>query len=375
MEAPVRPQDSAAPASTAQAAEKGTRLVALDALRGLTIALMVLVNNPGSGRDSYPPLLHAEWHGWTLTDTVFPTFLWIVGVAIWLSLGKRLARGIPRTTLLAQAFRRAAILFAIGLVLYAIPHFNPATQRIMGVLQRIAICYLVVSAIFLYTGMRGQICWLVGLMAAYWALMTLVPVPGYGPGRLDVEGNLAHYVDNIVLGQHNYRATKTWDPEGLVSTLPSIATTLFGLLAGRLIAMRRSLKDLEPVDAHQQETVDGFLLPLHGGARFHGLCRLRSTGGRARLAQTREAAGDSGNERHRGVRGIGLCGHRAGPDPVAIRRRNDFAAAIPLPDAVRPARFAGERLVVLRPRVCRGDVRAGLRNVPARLVRTCLNVR
>ncbi len=230
--------------SSAEAPEPAAqRLVSLDAFRGLTIALMIMVNNQGSGRDAYFQLRHADWHGWTLTDTVFPSFLWIVGVAITLSMGKRLSRGIPRPALLAQACRRAAILFLLGLAVYAFPDFNLETQRILGVLQRIAICYLAASAIFLYTNVRAQIGWLIGLLAAYWILMMVVPVPGYGPGRLDVEGNLAHYVDRLVLGRHNYAPTKDWDPEGLVSTLPAIATAIFGLLAGRLLSMRRPLAE------------------------------------------------------------------------------------------------------------------------------------
>ena len=219
------------------------RLVSLDAFRGATIALMVLVNNAGSGHDSYRQLEHAPWHGWTITDTVFPSFLWIVGVAITLSLGKRLAEGTPRPHLLPQIFRRAAILFVFGLFVYAFPHFNLGTQRILGVLQRIAICYLAASVIFLYTGVRGQILWILGLLAAYWMMMTLIPVPGYGPGRLDVEGNFAHYIDQLALGRHNYHSTGTWDPEGLVSTLPAIATALFGVLAGHILRLRRTLAE------------------------------------------------------------------------------------------------------------------------------------
>jgi predicted acyltransferase len=221
--------------------EASGRLVSLDAFRGLTIALMVLVNNAGSGRDSYAQLQHSAWNGWTLTDTVFPTFLWIVGVAITLSIGRRLAKGVARSELLAQAARRAAILFVLWLAVYAFPHFNLGTQRILGVLQRIAICYLAATAIYLYTGVRGQIAWIVGLLAAYWALMTFVPVPGFGAGRLDVAGNFAHYVDRIVLGAHNYAHSKDWDPEGIVSTLPAIATALLGLLAGRLLASPRPI--------------------------------------------------------------------------------------------------------------------------------------
>jgi predicted acyltransferase len=236
--------NSATLTGPAAAAEKtAPRLVSLDAFRGATIALMVLVNNAGSGRDSYRQLQHAEWHGWTLTDTVFPSFVWIVGVAITLSLGKRLGAGVPGSRLMAQVARRAAVLFVFGLAVYAFPSFDLGTQRILGVLQRIAICYLVASAIFLFTGVRGQILWIVGLLAAYWMMMTLIPVPGYGAGRLDVAGNFAHYVDALVLGSHNYANTKTWDPEGLVSTLPAIATALFGVLAGQILRVRRRLRE------------------------------------------------------------------------------------------------------------------------------------
>jgi predicted acyltransferase len=218
------------------------RLVSLDAFRGATIALMVLVNDPGDGRHSYSPLQHSQWNGWTITDVVFPSFLWIVGVAITLSLGGRLAAGVPRAKLLLQAARRAAIIYVLGLIVYAWPP-DLSTQRLLGVLQRIAICYLIAAAIYLYCELRGQLLWLTGLLVVYWLLMTLVPVPGYGPGHLDVEGNLAHYVDRIVLGAHNYHSTKTWDPEGIVSTLPAIATALFGVMAGRLIRAQRLLAE------------------------------------------------------------------------------------------------------------------------------------
>ena len=219
------------------------RLVSLDAFRGAVMAFMIIVNNNGSEHDAYAQLRHAEWHGWTLTDTVFPSFVWIVGVSITLSLGKRLGAGVPRSRLLVTVLRRAAILFVLGMAVYAFPHFSPSTQRILGVLQRIAICYLAASAIYLWCGVRGQIAWLAGLLAAYWLIMTLAPVPGFGRGRLDVAGNFAHYVDRLVLGTHNYAHTHDWDPEGIVSTLPAIATALFGLLAGRVLQLRRSLAE------------------------------------------------------------------------------------------------------------------------------------
>jgi predicted acyltransferase len=215
----------------------------LDAFRGATMALMVLVNNPGDGAHVYAPLEHAEWNGWTPTDVVFPSFMWIVGVAMTLSFAKRLAAGASRAHLFSQALRRALIIYVLGLLVYVYPGFSLSTQRLVGVLQRIAICYLIASAIYLTTRLRGQLIWIVSLLAVYWLAMTLIPVPGYGPGRLDVEGNLAHYVDNIVLGAHNYRHTKTWDPEGIVSTIPAIATILFGILAGQILRLERTLAE------------------------------------------------------------------------------------------------------------------------------------
>jgi predicted acyltransferase len=219
------------------------RLTSLDVFRGATIAFMVLVNTAGDGHNVYGPLRHAEWNGWTPTDVVFPSFLWIVGVAMTLSLGKRLSAGISRGHLMLQAFRRAAILYALGFFIYLFPHFDFSTARVLGVLQRIAICYAICAVIFLTTGLRGQIAWIVGLLGSYWLIMAFAPVPGYGAGHLDVERNFAHYVDRIWLGAHNYAATKTWDPEGIVSTLPAIATTLFGIMAGRLLRLKRDLAE------------------------------------------------------------------------------------------------------------------------------------
>jgi predicted acyltransferase len=236
-------QASAAALPAGSTERQGERLAALDAFRGAIMALMVLVNNPGSGRDVYPPLNHAEWHGWTITDVVFPSFLWIVGVAMTLSLARRVAAGVPRDRLFAQVVRRAAILYVLGLVSYLFPRFDFSTMRVMGVLQRIAICYLIAAAIYLTAGVRGQLLCIAALLAAYWLIMRFAPVPGYGSGHLDVERNFAHYVDRIVLGVHNYAPTRTWDPEGIVSTLPAIATTLLGIMAGHLLGLRKPLAE------------------------------------------------------------------------------------------------------------------------------------
>jgi predicted acyltransferase len=205
------------------------------------MALMVLVNNSGDGAHTYAPLQHSDWNGWTLTDTVFPSFLWIVGVAITLSLGKRMAEGSPARRLFMQVLRRAAILYVLGLMVYAYP-LNLSTQRLLGVLQRIAICYLIASAIYLTTGVRGQLIWIVSLLAGYWLLMMLGPVPGYGAGDLDV-GITSPTTSIRSCWAATTMPTKTWDPEGIVSTLPSIATGLFGIMAGHILRLRRELSE------------------------------------------------------------------------------------------------------------------------------------
>jgi predicted acyltransferase len=207
------------------------RVVALDAFRGMTIAGMILVNNPGSWDDVYGPLTHAEWNGWTLADLIFPFFLFIVGVAISVSFADRSSRNVGQV--LTRIVRRTLLLFALGIALNALMSFNGfATLRIPGVLQRIALCYLAASLVSLATGPRGEIALLVGMLTGYWALLELVPVPGVGAGHLDPQSNLAAYIDRRVFGEgHLYR--QTWDPEGLLSTMPAIATTLFGVLAGR----------------------------------------------------------------------------------------------------------------------------------------------
>lgn len=217
-----------------------TRLTALDAFRGAAMLLMVLVND-GGGPRSYQQLEHSHWNGWTLTDAVFRSFLWIVGVAITLSFSKRLQAGIAASSLVPQIVKRAAILYLLGFALYLAPHFDLSHARIMGVLQRIAICYLVASLLYLFTGVRAQIATIVGLFMLYTSLMMWGPVPGYGHGNLTVAGNFAHYVDRIVLGAHNYASTRTWDPEGIVSTLPAIATALLGVMAGHVLRFKSTL--------------------------------------------------------------------------------------------------------------------------------------
>ena len=214
------------------------RLLSLDAFRGLTIAGMILVNNPGSWSHIYAPLRHAEWHGWTPTDLIFPFFLFIVGVAIPFSFGKRLLRGGSKGGLHGHVIRRSVILFALGLFMAAYPRFDLGNLRIMGVLQRIGLVYLLAASSFLYLGRRGRV-WVVPvLLVGYWALLTFVPVPGSGPGDLSPEGNLGAYLDRMILGDRLWRGT--WDPEGLLSTLPAMATTLLGIFTGEWLGSERT---------------------------------------------------------------------------------------------------------------------------------------
>ena len=199
---------------------------------------MIVVNTPGTWTHVYPPLLHAEWHGWTATDTIFPFFLFIVGVSMAISFDRRRSRGAARRELLLHSLRRGVIIFLLGLALNVLSFFlfDREHLRIPGVLQRIGLVYLVASAVFLSLGRRGVLVTTLALLLGYWALMALVPVPGYGAGRLDLDGNFAAHVDRVVLGSHTWKPG--WDPEGPLSTIPAVATTLLGTLAGEWLVSR-----------------------------------------------------------------------------------------------------------------------------------------
>ncbi|HEY0367559.1 MAG TPA: DUF5009 domain-containing protein [Pyrinomonadaceae bacterium] len=209
-----------------------TRLVSLDVFRGITIAGMVLVNNPGTWEHIYWPLEHAQWNGWTPTDLVFPFFLFIVGVAIPLAFARRIESGGGKRHLYLKIVKRTLIIFAIGLFLNGLPYFGLAEYRIPGVLQRIAVCYFFASIIFLNTKVRTQIAITIGLLIGYWLLVRLVPAPGFAAGDLTKEGSLPSFVDRVVFGKHVWAQARVYDPEGLLSTIPSIATTLIGVLTG-----------------------------------------------------------------------------------------------------------------------------------------------
>ncbi|MGD9562578.1 MAG: acyltransferase family protein [Pyrinomonadaceae bacterium] len=267
------------------------RLISLDVFRGMTIAGMVLVNNPGTWSTIYGPLKHAEWHGITPTDYIFPFFLFIVGVAIPIALAKRIEAGVTRGVY-SKIVTRSFLIFALGVLISAIPFFNfaetqipfplkiliflsysaalflylwdkpiaalivagatavvvsgfwlagyvivpynVATMRIPGVLQRIAVCYLIVSIIYLHTNWKQQTVVGIALLLVYWLLMTVVPVPGCEVWSVDDKAcNLAAWLDRTVLTEaHIWRSAKVFDPEGILSTIPAIVTTISGVLTG-----------------------------------------------------------------------------------------------------------------------------------------------
>ena len=214
------------------------RMTSLDVFRGITIAGMILVNNPGTWSVIYGPLQHAEWHGWTPTDLIFPFFLFIVGVSITLALARRVESGGSKRDLYWKITRRTLIIFGLGLFLVGFPYYTLSTMRIPGVLQRIAVCYFISSLIFLKSDWRAQAVITAALLLLYWALLELIPVPDFGAGDLSMEGNLAAYVDRKLLAGHTWKPL--YDPEGILSTIPAVATTLCGVLTGHLLRSRQT---------------------------------------------------------------------------------------------------------------------------------------
>jgi len=265
-EAPARAAHPASerPTTSAAATPVRERLLSLDVFRGMTVAGMLLVNNPGTWSAIYPPLEHAEWHGWTPTDLIFPFFLFIVGITTQLSLGARRARGDAEGAIVRQILRRGALIFFFGLLLSWFPGFQWTAiegiaaptfadrvlyrlehLRVMGVLQRIGLAYAIAGLLTLRTSLRQQLAIIATLLLGYWIAMTLVPVPDSGlPGAsvLHLPGRtLDAWIDRALLG-----VNRLWvgggglrDPEGLFSTLPAVATVMLGNLAGRWIAQRQ----------------------------------------------------------------------------------------------------------------------------------------
>jgi predicted acyltransferase len=225
-------------------AQKPERLLSIDLLRGLTIAFMILVNDQ-TGPAPFSQLVHAGWNGFTATDLVFPTFVLLVGLSTVLSTAARLARGVGRDQLFRHTLRRALLLILFGFVVNNFPFFHMATARYYGVLPRIALCYFVVATLYLLSsGWKDKVILALICLIGYWALMRFVPVPGFGvpTHAIPINGhdaNLTAWLDRrIFTAPHLYEHTR--DPEGLLSTLPAIATALFGLLAGMWLRTRHT---------------------------------------------------------------------------------------------------------------------------------------
>ncbi|MBE8727023.1 acyltransferase family protein [Flavobacterium hungaricum] len=285
------------------------RLISLDVFRGLTILLMTIVNNPGDWGNVYPPLLHAHWHGCTPTDLVFPFFIFIMGVALPLAMPDKFYDGTTFNKILVRSLRmlclgiffnffgkiqlfglegiplligRLIITIAVGYALMGtfsskvknilafsilfiylflaysgIKAYNDV--RLPGVLQRIAIVYFVVSLLYLKTSKKTQIITGIVLLLGYWAVMTLLPVPGIGEANLERGTNLAAWVDSILLKGHMYHETKTWDPEGILSTIPSIVNGIIGLLMGQIL-----LYNATKIQKVQQMGIIGTVLIFFG---------------------------------------------------------------------------------------------------------------
>lgn len=214
-------------------AENRVRLLSLDVFRGITVALMIIVNCPGNA-ESYAFLNHSPWNGCSLADLVFPFFLFMVGVSTVFALSASKGR-LTSAQLLYRVFKRSIILFLCGLFLNVFPnHFAWETLRISGVLQRIAVCYLVAALLEISTSVRLQIFIGSVILIAYWLFMCYFPVPGFGAGNLSPQANLAAYVDRLLIpAAHLYQPL--YDPEGVLSTLPAIGTTLLGCITAHIL--------------------------------------------------------------------------------------------------------------------------------------------
>lgn len=224
------PLSGPAPAPTQTPTQTPTRprLASLDVLRGLTVAGMILVNNQGDGAHAFPGTAHAKWHGMTPADLVFPAFLFIVGA----SMAYAVRRGAPGIH--CRVARRATLLFGLGIVLNAFPTFELGELRVMGVLQRIGLAYLVAALLVLHTPVRKQVRVAAVALLAYWAML-LLPVPGHGAFVMAPDANVAGTVDRDVLGPSHVYKNGGYDPEGLLSTIPAVVTVLAGYWTARRV--------------------------------------------------------------------------------------------------------------------------------------------
>jgi predicted acyltransferase len=223
-------------------AKPAGRLLPVDVYRGLAVAGMILVDNPGFDDRAFGFVTHAEWNGWSPADLIFPSFLFLVGLVVVYAFSARVERGESRSAIVVHALKRTAVLILIGLAVNGFPTFRLSEWRVEGVLQRIALCYLCSAILVLYGSWRTQVATTLACLFGYWALLRFVPVPGYGlPGRdvpfLDPNGNIDAWLDRALFMGHLY--DKTSDPEGILSTIPAIATCMAGVLTGRFLRAQR----------------------------------------------------------------------------------------------------------------------------------------
>lgn len=217
--------------------EPGQRLISLDAFRGFTVAAMIIVNTPATEEYVFAPLRHAAWNGFTPTDAVFPFFIFAMGISITFSYGKLKTKEGQTRQVLLKTVKRTALIFLIGVLLGLFPQFDFSEIRIPGVLQRIALVFFFCALLFWYTTWKQQA--VIGgfLLLAYWLAMTSIPVPGLGTGVLEPGKNLAAWIDNLVIPGTMWQGT--WDPEGILSTVPAVASGISGILVGHVLADRR----------------------------------------------------------------------------------------------------------------------------------------
>lgn len=223
---------------------KKERLLSLDFFRGLTVAAMILVNNPGDWGHIYAPFEHSDWDGCTPTDLIFPFFLFIVGVSIVYALDAKKQNASTRPKLAWLVAKRAAILFGLGIFLSAFPFFDFSTIRIPGVLQRIALVYFITAILFIGLSQKTLFKLLVVILVVYWLIMSYIPVPGVGSANLGKETNLGAWLDRVIFSEaHLWALSKTWDPEGLLGTLPAVGTALIGVLIGIILKSKQQIQE------------------------------------------------------------------------------------------------------------------------------------
>jgi len=392
--------------TVAPLAPRRERLLSLDVFRGLTIAGMLLVNDPGSWGAIFPPLEHAEWNGWTPTDLIFPFFLFIVGITTHLSLSARRARGDNDSAIVRQILRRGIIIYLLGFAMAmfpfyqwgtidAIPHpgawdriiFRIEHVRILGVLPRIAIVYICAALLTLKTTLRQQILIIAGLLFGYWFAMTLIPVPGedtIGALLLNThDRNLAAYLDRAILGtNHTWIGSVTFDPEGPFSTIPAIATAMLGVIAGRWIALSGKPL-LERITGLFAAGSIAMMLGLMWNWAFPINKNLWTssyvifTAGMACVGDhvdrgllkgevVDQATRDLRGESDRGVRGI-RCDGQTHLHPVArqLSWEVDGTSGRDLPGGIPAVAAAARRVAGVRDRLCPAVVRDSYRSVQA----------